>query len=120
MNQKTASLPDIAKIASGAMNELFQSALGECVMNIVDVNRKATAERRVTIELTLKPVGEDRDIVRYGVDVKTKLAPRKTYNSQMFVDVVGGKPHAVDNKNPRQTDLVDNLAQMENAQQEIK
>ena len=81
-------------INKGAAKELFQEALGKVIANINDLNVPATAQRKITLEVTFEP-NEDRQTVLTYVEVKTKLAPIKEHQDTMILAFQGNKQKAL-------------------------
>jgi len=67
-------LQELDKFMAGALQERVGKAVSEIAANIFDPNTDATATRKVTIELTLKP-SKTRTEAVVTTAVTTKLAP---------------------------------------------
>lgn len=65
---------DLESFAGGAFTTQVNRALEEVTNNIQDPNTDATAKRRITVTIELKP-NEQRNFVATGVVTKTTLAP---------------------------------------------
>lgn len=75
---------NLGSIARGALMELFMIEIDKVAANIADTNTNATEERRLTLELILKP-----DAYRKAIDVTTraslKLAPVADHASRVYL-----------------------------------
>ena len=65
---------NLETFASGAFTTQVNRALEEVTNNIQDPNKDATAKRKITVSIELKP-NEQRNFVATGVVTKTTLAP---------------------------------------------
>lgn len=70
-------------IAGGALPELFDHALKECVVNMLDPNTDPKAARGITITIEMKP-GDSREQAIMKAQVKTKLAAPKPTPDVMY------------------------------------
>ena len=61
------------KFAKGALAERFNVEISKIMTNILDVNTKATAPRKLTITLDIKP-NEERDLGNVIISAKSTLA----------------------------------------------
>ena len=71
---KNVSLASLDALAHGAVAERFGAELDRVLLNILDPNTKATATRKITLTIALKPDGT-RSVVAIIVDAKSALAP---------------------------------------------
>jgi hypothetical protein len=86
----------LAEIRSGAVEELFQSALGKVLANIDDVNTSEKAKRSIVIKLEFTPKA-DRTATNIDVKVDVKLAGNKPVETYMSIkkdgaDFLGFEP----------------------------
>lgn len=93
----------LTNLAGGAAEERFNEALRDVLINIVDPNTEATAERTVTLTVKLKP-DDSREMAATSVDVKTKLAPPKRMPSKIFIAMGPDGPHACEH-HPQQVKM---------------
>lgn len=68
-------LINISKLGDGAFEEKLNRALVQAVENIMDRNTDFKKERKVTIEVCLKPTSEKRDYLQTKIKTKVTLAP---------------------------------------------
>jgi hypothetical protein len=78
---ETVSLDNIG---GGAAVEKFNDALVEVLRNIQDPNTAPNAAREIKLTVTFKPA-EDRGSAAVLIATSQKLAPLKTYKSQVFI-----------------------------------
>jgi len=81
-NYSTVSL---SNLKGGAAVEMFDYELKKVLENILDVNTEHKAIREIQLTVKCLPSKNDRRIVDYHIQVKSKLAPFKSSGSQMFV-----------------------------------
>lgn len=72
MNHETQRA-SILQMAQGAFQERVDYEMQRCVDNILDVNTKATAKRKITLTIELTP-DDDRRQIRVNVVAKATLA----------------------------------------------
>ena len=65
---------DMESFANGAFSQQINREMEKVTQNIQDPNTDATAKRRITVVIELKP-NETRDFVTTGVQAKSTLAP---------------------------------------------
>ena len=65
---------DLEKFASGAFSAQVNRELEKVTQNIQDPNTDATAVRKITVTISLKP-NDNRNFVATGVQAKSTLAP---------------------------------------------
>lgn len=70
-NENRAS---ILQMARGAIQERVDYEVGRVVDNILDVNTDATAKRKITLTIEMKP-DENRQIIQMKASAKSALAP---------------------------------------------
>jgi hypothetical protein len=68
------SLSSLDSLARGAVAERFGTELDTVLRNILDPNTKATAARKITLTVTLKP-DDTRSVVAMLVEAKAGVAP---------------------------------------------
>jgi len=73
------------ELAGGALMERINIELERVAANIADPNTKATAVRKVTVTIALKP-DENREVVQSVIDVKSSLAPANGIPTNFIVD----------------------------------
>lgn len=95
----------LQNVAGGALPEKFQRALAEVLENIRDPNTKATKQRKITMEVKLKPE-ETREEASVSTQVKTSLAPDKPDEGTVYLGRRDGELTAVA-FDPRQEDMFD-------------
>ena len=66
---------NMEEFAGGAFTAQINRAMEEVTKNIQDPNTDATAVRKITVVIAMKP-NENRNFVAAGVQTKTQLAPR--------------------------------------------
>jgi hypothetical protein len=86
----------LSEMKGGAVEELFQAAIGQVLANIDDVNTSETAKRSIKITFTFPPKS-DRAATNVDVKVETKLAGNKPVETFMTVkkdgaDYLGFEP----------------------------
>ncbi len=86
----------LSEMRNGAVEELFQSAIGKVLANIDDVNTSETAKRKITITLDFSP-SADRAATNVDIKVDVKLAGNKPVQTYMTLkqdgaDFVGFEP----------------------------
>ena len=104
MIDKKEQFPSIEKLAGGAINEAFDRELAKCLRNIIDPNTSAKAERKITIEISLKP-DETREIASTNISVKCKLASAKAVPTTLFIGSRGDLVAATERVHPDQAVL---------------
>jgi hypothetical protein len=68
----STNLP-LSALKEGAIEELFQHAMGQVLSNIRDPNTSAEAKRKIVIQIDCMPAG-DRSAVLLDIAVKNTLA----------------------------------------------
>lgn len=81
---KELDMVSLANLGRGAAIEQFDEEFGRIVENILDPNTLSTAERSITLKVTLKP-NENRDFCLVGVACNSKLSPVKSFQTQVFI-----------------------------------
>lgn len=75
MTDKTIKI-DLSKIANTALQEKVDKELEKVLDNILDLNTKANAVRKLTITLAMS-TDDERTVVTTSMEVKSTLAPQK-------------------------------------------
>jgi hypothetical protein len=75
---------NLGSIARGALMELFEIEIAKLAANIADTKTKATKERRLTLELSLKP-DQDRKTIDVTTRASLKLAPIADHASRVYL-----------------------------------
>ena len=65
---------NLEEFAAGALTAQINRAMEDVTKNVQDPNTDATATRKITVTIVLKP-NDRRDFVATGVQTKTTLAP---------------------------------------------
>jgi hypothetical protein len=81
--RQVASIIDI-----GAIDEQFKRGLAKVIDNIADPATEATAKRKITITVAIRPT-EDRVNAATEISVKTDLAAVKSDKGSMSFEVTG-------------------------------
>lgn len=82
---------DIKELARGAVMEQFDIEFEKVIANIMNPNTPYKATRKITLEITLKPNDEDRDMVSIAANAKIKLAAYQPINAQIAIGRIGGE-----------------------------
>lgn len=94
----------IETINEGAIVQGFQIELQKALENIADLNTPATASRRVTLELVLKP-HSDRIKIETEFKCGCKLAAIETHKSEIFLGCTDEGNLIAFDRDPRQMSL---------------
>ena len=97
-NKETMSLENIGE---GAAVERFGIELDKVIENILDINTEAEVVREITLSVKIKPT-EDRDMIAFGIQARSKLAPLKAFVSKAIVNPDGKAQELI---RPKQPDL---------------
>lgn len=87
MNHETQRA-SILQMAQGAFQERVDYEMQRCVDNILDVNTKATAKRKITLTIELIP-DDDRRKIRVNVVAKATLAATNPVATSLCVTTDG-------------------------------
>lgn len=98
-------LVSITSIARDAVVERFDDALAKVVENILDPNTKAEADRKIVIEVTLKP-NESRSMAATLVKCDVKTVGPRALETALYVGRKNGHPAATE-YNPDQPSIFD-------------
>lgn len=71
---KNIDRSSILQMAHGAFQERVDYEMGRVVDNILDLNTKATAKRKITLTIELTP-DDERQTISVAVQAKATLAP---------------------------------------------
>lgn len=71
---KNIDRSSILQMARGAFQERVDYEMGRVVDNILDLNTKATAKRKITLTIELTP-DDERQTISVAVQAKATLAP---------------------------------------------
>ena len=71
---KNIERSSILQMARGAFQERVDYEMGRVVDNILDLNTKATAKRKITLTIELTP-DDERQTISVAVQAKATLAP---------------------------------------------
>lgn len=85
MNHETQRA-SILQMAQGAFQERVDYEMQRCVDNILDVNTKATAKRKITLTIELTP-DDDRRQIRVNVVAKATLAATNPVATSLCVTI---------------------------------
>ena len=72
------------ELMDGAVTERFNVEMDRVMRNIYDPNTDPEAKRQITITITIEP-NESRDVGRYKVEVKSKIAPMAPITQVCFL-----------------------------------
>lgn len=84
MSQDLYAKKSILQMARGAIQERADYEITKILENILDPNTSATAPRKLTITLTLKP-DDTRQNIAVGVVAKSTLSPTNPVTTSLFV-----------------------------------
>lgn len=82
MKQDTRS--SILQMAKGAVQERVDYEVSKVVDNILDPNTEATAKRKITLTIELKP-DSDRLVITMNATAKSTLAPTKPIGTALAI-----------------------------------
>ena len=74
----------ILQMARGAFMEVTDLEMTKAIQNIMDVNTPATAKRKISVTIELKP-DDTRQNVAVSVGVKSALAPTNPVTTSLYV-----------------------------------
>lgn len=78
----------ILRMARGSIEERVDREVGAVVENILDVNTKPDAKRKITLTLEFLP-DADRDNIRVTATTKTTLVPANAVQTSMYITADG-------------------------------
>ena len=99
MNRETQRA-SILQMAQGAFQERVDYEMQRCVDNILDVNTKATAKRKITLTIELTP-DDDRRQIRVNVVAKATLAATNPVATSLCVTTDGNGEMVVAEMGPQ-------------------
>lgn len=85
----------LATLLSGAVVERVDDELAKVLLNVVDPATPATAQRTVTLKLTIKPE-KDRSMGSVLVAVSSKLAGVESMDTRLFISMTKAGPVATE------------------------
>lgn len=98
---------EVSKLADGTLDEKLNRALKQAVENIVDPNTDYKKERKVTIEICIKPTSERRDFLQTTIKTKVSLAPEKGEDTELIVGKdVDGKIHINERRQVKMNEFI--------------
>lgn len=74
----------ILEMAMGAIEERVNYEMDRVIKNILDRNTKATAKRKVVVELTLTP-DDDRKVIAVSATAKSTLCPTNAIATSLYL-----------------------------------
>lgn len=74
----------ILDMCMGAIKERVDYEAGRVLDNILDVNTKATAKRKIAVTLELMP-DDDRCVIRVNATAKSTLVPTNPVTTSLYV-----------------------------------
>lgn len=77
---------ELATLQRGVAIDMFNEEFNKVLRNIADDNVKPDAVREITIKVSIKP-DKTRRTAATKVDVTSKLAPVKSSDGMMFIDI---------------------------------
>ncbi len=83
----------ITNLGKGVVPELFERELAKVMKNIANPDTKATAKRKITLEIAFTPY-EDRSGVKVSVIGKSTLASAQAVDGRLFLAMKDGKLQA--------------------------
>lgn len=87
-NQREKEEVSLSNICGGAVEEVFQREFASILENIADVNTKAEAKRKITLEFTISPF-EDRSGAQVTFHCKSKTVPIDAVKGTVFLQRKG-------------------------------
>lgn len=99
----------LASLAGGVAIEKFDNELRLVVENILDPNTEPTADRVITLKVTIKP-DKDRGWGTIKIQSMTKLAADVAYSTRAFFGTKDGRAIACED-NPNQLTIGDFIGQ---------
>ena len=79
-----AEIRSVNDLNGGVVDDLFQVELKKVLNNIADENTRHDVVREISINVKIKPTGEERESAETTVEVKSKLASPKKHVSMVF------------------------------------
>lgn len=94
---------NVGNVCRGALFEMFDKLFPQLLTNIKDPNTKATAKRKLTIEIILEP-NDERNYADVQIVPSIKMSGMKPATGSIFIASVKGKATAF-NHDPRQDEI---------------
>lgn len=94
----------LANLGGGAAVEMFENSFKQVLENINDPNTNFKTARKLTLEVELKPLSENRDSANYSITCKTKLAPQKPFSKVLYIGPTE-EGYVARERDPKQTDM---------------
>ena len=94
MEQNTQMRESIMRMARGAFDERVDNEMSRVIDNILDVNTKPTAKRKITVSIELTP-DDDRQKIAVSVTAKATLVPTTPVTTALFITTDGNGKMAV-------------------------
>lgn len=92
MNDPVQTRESIMRMAKGAFEERVDYEMAKIINNILDLNTKATAKRKITLTIELTP-DDERRMIQVAVQAKATLAPTNPVATSLCVTADrDGKP----------------------------
>lgn len=102
----------LSNVCGGAIEEVFQREFAAVLQNVADVNTKAEAKRKVTLEFTITPF-KDRSGAQITFACKSKTIPAEAVEGTVFLQRKGLTFVAVPH-DPKQARMFDGKAAASN------
>lgn len=104
---------DAMNLGDGALQDLFENSMKKVMANINDPSTKATAVRKVSLEITITP-DESRSMAAIVVSASTTLAHIKPVSTAALLEQQDGKLTAyIHQSEEAETELPGNIISME-------
>ncbi len=97
----------LANLGRGACIEQFDEEFGHVLENILDPNTPATVERKIILEVKVKP-NDKRDFAVVTVSCSSKLTPARAFQTQIFMGR-GVNGYQATEHNSKQPSIFDHL-----------
>ena len=102
---KNIDRSSILQMARGAFQERVDYEMGRVVDNILDLNTKATAKRKITLTIELTP-DDERQTISVAVQAKATLAPTNPVATALCITSDGNGEMVVAEEAPKILKLV--------------
>jgi len=94
----------LSNLGLGAANEMFAEALEKVLENIHDINTDYKPARKITLEVSITP-NEDRNKGKVQIKCIPKIAPQKSFETDIFMGFHQGAFVATELHKPEQMKL---------------
>ena len=84
MSKKDNRVESILRMARGAFEERIDVEMRRVVDNILDLNTKSTAKRKITMTIEFAP-DDERRLINVSVSAKSTLAPLVPVPTSLFI-----------------------------------